>query len=113
MAGRAEVDAVRPVLQDGNAGGHHAVKQTGEQPFEFHRAARHQQMNVTALWDGGAVAGGGRQLVALEHRYPVVEVGQHPRRAQSCDAGADNYGVPPGILPTHLATVLGTVRVHG
>src|SRR6185437_15517369 len=35
VSGRAEVDAVRPVLQDGDPGGHHAVEQTGEQLVEF------------------------------------------------------------------------------
>ena len=53
MAGRAEVDAVRSVLQDGNPGGHHVVEQTGEQPLEFHRAAGHQQVNMAALRDRG------------------------------------------------------------
>ena len=99
VAGRTEVDAVRPVLQDGNPGGHHVVEQTGEQPVEFQRAAGHQQVNVAALRDGGAVARRARELVALEHRDPVVELGQHPRRAQPGEAGADHHSVPPDPSP--------------
>ncbi len=99
VAGRTEVDAVRPVLQDGNPGGHHVVEQTWEQPIEFGRAAGHQQVQVAALRDSGAVAGCARQIVALEHGDGVVKVGQHPRRAQPGDAGADHHGMSPVAFP--------------
>src|ERR1700722_10561340 len=65
MASRTEVDAVRPVLQDGNPGRHHIVEQTGEESIEFRRAAGHQQMEVAALRDSGAVDRCARELVAF------------------------------------------------
>ncbi len=114
MPGRAEVDAVRPVLQDGHTGGHHVVEQTGEQPVEF------QSRRGPSAGEHGGPAGrrcGCSGVLGRSSRSKTVtrsiEVGQHPRRAQPGDARADHDSVSLDVLPTHLATVLGTVRVHG
>ena len=82
----AEVNAVRPVLQDRHPGGDHVVEQTGKVRVELLRAAGHQQVDMPALGHGGPVRRSVGQFVALVDRDPVVEVRQHPRGAQAGDA---------------------------
>ena len=89
MTGGAEVDAVRPILQNRHTRGDHVVEQTGEMRVELLRAARHQQMHVPALRHRRTVGRTVGQFVAFEHGDPVVEVRQHPRGAHARDARPD------------------------
>ena len=75
VARGTEVDAVRPVLQNRYAGSDHVVEQTGEQRAEFLGAAGHQNMHMLALRDRRPIHRSIRQVVTLEHRHPVEEVG--------------------------------------
>ena len=91
VAGGAEVDAVRPVLQNRNARGDHVVEQTREVRVELLGAARHQQVDVPALRHRRAVGRTVGKVVAFEHRDPVVEIRQHPRGAHARDARPDDH----------------------
>ena len=99
VARGAEVDAVRPVLQDRDARGDHVVEQPRKLRVEFLGAASHQQMHVPALRHRGAVGRLRGQLVAFVHRDPVVEVRQHARGAHAGDARPDDDRVFPS--PPH------------
>ena len=99
VSGCAEVNAVRAVLQDRHACGHHVVEETGELRVEFLGTARHQEMDVPALRYRRAVGRLGGQVVAFVHGDPVVEVRQHPRGTQPRDAGPDDDSVLP--FPPH------------
>ncbi len=113
VAGGAQVNAVRAVLQHGHACRHHVVQQAGEQTLEFVGAARHQHVQVAVLGDGGAVGRTARQVVPLEDRDPFVEVGQHPGRGQPGNARADHYRMILVLYaPHHARRVPSTVRTQ-
>ena len=99
MACGAEVDAVRPVLQDRHTVGHHVIEQAGEKALEFLGAARHQQVHMPALRHGGAVRRAVRQFVALVDGHPLADIRQHPGRAQPPEAGPDDDRV--FVTPPH------------
>ena len=78
VAGRAEVNAVGPILQNRYPGGHHVVEQSREMLVELLGTARHQQVHVPALRHRGPVGWAVGQLVAFVDRHPVIEVRQAP-----------------------------------
>ena len=98
VARGAEVDAVRPVLQNRHARGDHVVEQTGKVRVELLRAAGHQQMDVPVLGHRGPVRRSVGQFVALVDRDPLIEVRQDAGGAQARDAGPDDdrvFSRPP------------------
>jgi hypothetical protein len=62
---RPEVDEVGTVLHLRHTGVNHVVEQAGEQIVELLSPAAHQQVDVTALWNGGPLLGPVGELVAL------------------------------------------------
>ena len=93
VPGRPEMNAIRAVLQNRHTSGHHVVEQTGELSLELPCAARHQQVHMPALGDRCPIGRSGRQIVAFENRHAIVEIRQHPCRAETADTRANNYRV--------------------
>jgi hypothetical protein len=111
VSGRAEVDRARLIFQNRHARRDHVVEQSGKQCAELLRAARHQDVHVPALRHRRAVRGPLRQGVAIEQRHLVIEIRQHPARAQARDAGADDDRMFPS--PHHGARLCRATIVHG
>src|SRR5262249_6972042 len=93
VAGGTEVDAIGPVLQHRYARIDHVGEQSRIERLEFPGAAGHQEVDVTALRDGGAVGRTVGEIVAFEDRDPLEVVGEHPGRAQPGQARADDHRV--------------------
>ncbi|NVN52707.1 hypothetical protein HLY00_4416 [Mycolicibacterium hippocampi] len=110
VPGRAEGDAVGPVLQNRHTRGDHVVEQSGKETFELLGAARHQQVHMPALWNRGAIRRHVGQFVALVDRDPVVEIRQHPGSAQPREAGTDHDRVFITLMTHRAFTLAGTFR---
>lgn len=94
VAGGAEVDAVRPVLQLRDPpGGDHVVEKAGIQRLELVGAPRHQDVHVAVLRHRATVGRFGGQGVSFVDGHPVVVVGEDAGSAESCDAGPDDDGM--------------------
>jgi len=93
MTRGAEIDAVRPVVELGHAGGHHVVEQTGEQRLELVGAPRHQDVDMPILRHRLTMGRPVGQPISVVDGDAVEEVGENPGRAQAGDAGADDDGM--------------------
>lgn len=106
---RAKILSVRMTPEEFS--GDQLVQQTGEQLVEDLRAARLQQVTVTAVRHPLPHALPGRgadQGVAFDDGDPVVELGQHARRQQPGHARAEHHrmlaahDVPPGLVKLYV-----------